>query len=105
MNAPSRLKARSAARRFADAWEETCPKAVACLRNDLDELLTCFRYTTLAERKQIRTTNAISNDASGRSGEEHGPWAPPRTNPQWITASSSSSATKTNVGEPPPHSP
>ena len=59
MNAPNRPKALSAARRFADAWEETYPKAVACLRNDLDDLLTCFRYPTLDERKQVRTTNAI----------------------------------------------
>ena len=59
MNAPNRPKALSAARRFADTWEETYPKAVACLRNDLDDLLTCFRYPTLAERKQVRTTNAI----------------------------------------------
>ena len=59
MNAPNRPKALSAARRFADAWEETYPKAVACLRNDLDDLLTCFRYSSLAERKQVRTTNAI----------------------------------------------
>ena len=44
MNAPNRPKALSAARRFASAWEETYPKAVACLRNDLDDLLTCFRY-------------------------------------------------------------
>ena len=59
MNAPNRPKALSAARRFANAWQETYPKAVACLRNDLDDLLTCFRYPTLAERKQVRTTNAI----------------------------------------------
>ena len=59
MNAPNIPKALSAAHRFANAWEKTCPKAVACLRNDLDDLLTCFRYATLAERKQIRTTNAI----------------------------------------------
>ena len=59
MDAPNRPKALGAARRFADAWEEACPKAVACLRNDLDDLLTCFRYATLAERKQVRTTNAI----------------------------------------------
>ena len=44
MNAPNRPRARSAARRFADTWENTYPKAVACLRNDLDELLTCFRH-------------------------------------------------------------
>ena len=59
MNAPNRPKALSAARRFADAWEHAYPKAVACLRNDLDDLLTCFRYKTFAERKQVRTTNAI----------------------------------------------
>ena len=52
-------KALSAARRFASAWEETYPKAVAGLRNDLDDLLTCFRYPTLAERRRVRTTNAI----------------------------------------------
>ena len=59
LNAPNRPKALSAARRFADAWEKTYPKAVACLRNDLDDLLTCFRYPTLAERKKVRTTNAV----------------------------------------------
>ncbi len=59
MNADTRRSARSAARRFADCWEDPYPKAVACLRNDLDELLTCFRYKTLEERKAVRTTNAI----------------------------------------------
>ena len=59
MNAPHEKAARSAARRFADRWEDTYPKAVACLRDDLDELLACFRYKTLAERKAVRTTNAI----------------------------------------------
>ena len=34
-------------------------KAVACLCNDLDDLLTCFRYKTPAEQKLVRTTNAI----------------------------------------------
>ena len=59
MNAANRTTALSAARRFADTWENTYPKAVACLRNDLDDLLTCFRYQTQAERRQVRTTNAI----------------------------------------------
>jgi transposase-like protein len=59
MNAKTLAPARSAARRFADRWQETYPKAVACLRNDLDDLLTCFRYKTLEERKAVRTTNAI----------------------------------------------
>ena len=59
MNADTRPKARSAARRFADRWQGVYPKAVACLRDDLDELLTCFRYKTLEQRKRVRTTNAI----------------------------------------------
>jgi transposase-like protein len=59
MNAGNLRQARSAARRFADRWQGAYPKAVACLRDDLDELLTCFRYTTLKERKAVRTTNAI----------------------------------------------
>ena len=59
MNAKTLPQARTAARRFADHWEPDYPKAVACLRNDLDELLTCWRYKSLAERKKVRTTNAI----------------------------------------------
>jgi putative transposase len=59
MNAQTLPQARSAARRFADRWEGTYPGAVACLRADLDDLLTCFRYPTLEERKAVRTTNAI----------------------------------------------
>jgi putative transposase len=59
MNAANAPAARHAARRLADRFEDLYPAAVACLRNDLDELLTCFRYKTLAERKAVRTTNAI----------------------------------------------
>ncbi len=59
VNAANRPAALAAARRFADRWQADYPKAVACLRNDLDELLTCFRYKTLERRKQVRTTNAI----------------------------------------------
>ncbi|HEV2364980.1 MAG TPA: IS256 family transposase [Caulobacteraceae bacterium] len=59
MNAKTLPQARSAARRFADRWEAEYPKAVACLRDDLDELFTCWRYKSLAERKKVRTTNAI----------------------------------------------
>ena len=59
MNAQTVVAARSAARRFADRWQDVYPKAVDCLRRDLDELLTCFRYNTLEERKAVRTTNAI----------------------------------------------
>ena len=59
MNAPHVPAARRAARRFADRWEHRSPNAVQCLRRDLDELLTCFRYKTLAQRRAVRTTNAI----------------------------------------------
>ena len=59
MNADTLRAARTAARRFADRWQAPYPKAVACLRNDLDELLICFRYRTLEQRKRVRTTTAI----------------------------------------------
>jgi putative transposase len=59
MNARTVPRARSAARRFADRWVVDYPPAVACLRDDLDELLTCWRYKSLAQRKAVRTTNAI----------------------------------------------
>jgi putative transposase len=59
MNADNIAAARSAARRFRDRFEADYPAAVACLRNDLDELLTCFRYQSADRRKAVRTTNAI----------------------------------------------
>ena len=59
MNADTRPQALAAARRLADRFGQDYPKAVACLRHDLDDLLTCFRYKTLDERKRVRTTNAI----------------------------------------------
>jgi putative transposase len=59
MNATILPAAWSAARRFADRWQDLYPKAVACLRADLDDLLTCFRYPTREQRKAVRTTNAI----------------------------------------------
>jgi putative transposase len=48
INAPDIAKARAAARSFAD-----------CFRDDLDELLTCFRYKSPTQRRRVRTTNAI----------------------------------------------
>jgi putative transposase len=59
MNAPNAPAARSAARHFADRFHQKYPAAIACLRNDLDELLTCFRYKAEAERRAVRTTNAV----------------------------------------------
>lgn len=52
-------EAQSAACRFAKRWKKTYPKAVACLRNDLDELLLFFRFKDPVWRKAARTTNAI----------------------------------------------
>jgi putative transposase len=51
MNAANAPVARTAARRFADRLENRYSPAVACLRNDLDELLTCFRYKTQEQRR------------------------------------------------------
>ena len=59
MNAPNAPAARSAARRFAERFQEQYPAAIACLRNDLDALLTCYRYRSEAERRAVRTTNAV----------------------------------------------
>lgn len=59
MHAANVPQARSAARRLADRFEAQYPAAVACLRDDLDELLTCFRYKTDDQRRAVRTTNAI----------------------------------------------
>jgi transposase-like protein len=59
MHAANVPQARSAARRMADRFEAQYPTAVACLRDHLDELLTCFRYKTEDQRRAVRTTNAI----------------------------------------------
>jgi putative transposase len=59
MNAANAPAARSAARRFAERFQDRYPAVVACLRNDLDELLTCFRYKIEADRRAVRTTNAV----------------------------------------------
>lgn len=59
MNAANAPAARAAARAFADRFAQTYPDAVACLRNDLDDLLTCFRYRSEDDRRAVRTTNAI----------------------------------------------
>ena len=59
MNAPNAPAARAAARKFANRFANKYPPAVACLRNDLDELLTCYRYKSEDQRRKVRTTNAI----------------------------------------------
>ena len=59
MNAANAPAARAAARRFAERFQPQYPPAVACLRNDLDELLTCYCYKSEDQRRSVRTTNAI----------------------------------------------
>ena len=66
MNAPNRRKAETAARRFADRWEPVYPKAVACLRNDLDDLFTCLRSRPSPSRSWSGPPTP-SSDGSGRS--------------------------------------
>lgn len=51
--------ARSAARQFADRWEQAYPAAVKCLRKDLEELLNFFTFSDPNWRRAVRTTNAI----------------------------------------------
>lgn len=53
------VKARSAAREFADKWESVYPSAVKCLKADLGDLLTFFKFKDPNWRKATRTTNAI----------------------------------------------
>ena len=104
MNASTLPAAWSAARRFADRWTEAYPRAVACLRADLDDLLTCLRYATVAERKAVRTTNAIERrfrEVRRRTSR----WAPSRTKPPWTASCSPSSPTKTSTRESLPPSP
>jgi transposase-like protein len=59
INATTLPRARSAVRRFADRWAADYTRAVACLRDDLDELLSCWRYKSLSQRKTVGSTNAI----------------------------------------------
>jgi len=53
------IEAQSYARRWARSWIDKYPKAVKCLQEDLEELLTCFQFSDTDFRKAIRTTNAI----------------------------------------------
>lgn len=58
-HAPTCSQARQAAARFAGRWQAAYPKAVACLRSDLDELLAHYVFDDPDWRKAGRTTNAI----------------------------------------------
>ncbi len=52
-------EAKAYARRWTTSWAATYPLAVKCLREDLEDLLTCFQFADPDFQKAIRTTNAI----------------------------------------------
>jgi putative transposase len=52
-------EARSSAAKWARSWGDKYPRAVKCLKDDLDDLLTCYQFSDPEFRKAIRTTNAI----------------------------------------------
>ena len=54
----NRPQAMAAFKRWKRTWSSRCPKAVACLERDLDELLN-FLDCPKEHRVKIRTTNAI----------------------------------------------
>ena len=56
--APTRREAVSRFHHWAQRWQRLAPKAVACLREDLDELLTVLDFP-IAQRVKLRTTNVI----------------------------------------------
>lgn len=56
--AATRTQAQAAFQRWTQTWQRRCPKAVACLEQDLEELLS-FYDCPVAHRIKVRTTNAI----------------------------------------------
>jgi putative transposase len=57
-SASTRREAVARFHRWARHWHATAPTAVACLRDDLDELLTFLDFPA-AQRVKLRTTNVI----------------------------------------------
>jgi len=57
--APSSWRATHQAIRFALLWVDRYPKAVRCLMNDLEDLLSFFAFEDPEWRRKVRTTNAI----------------------------------------------
>lgn len=59
MNASNLVKARQAFARFTAKWDTLYPKAVKCLKVDIEDLLTFFTFKNPSWWKAIRTTNSI----------------------------------------------
>ena len=53
------FEARASANRWVRSWIGQYPKAVKCLQDDFDDLLTWFQFPDPDFRRTIRTTNAI----------------------------------------------
>lgn len=53
------VEARKAAGKWVERWKDVYPAAVKCLRDDLDDLLSFYRFEDDAWRKATRTTNGI----------------------------------------------
>ena len=58
-DAPNLVEAQRALGRWARSWIGKYPKAVSCLQDDIEDLLTCFHFADPEFRRAIRTTNAI----------------------------------------------
>lgn len=56
--AANRVQAQAAFQRWKKTWQHRCPQAVACLEQDLEELLSFFDCP-VEHRIKVRTTNAI----------------------------------------------
>ena len=98
MNAENRVAARHAASRFARRWREPYPKAVACRRHDLDDLLSAFRFAA-PERRRRPGPPTPSSGASARSADEQDPWASSPSEPQSSASSSPFSPVRTATRE------
>lgn len=61
-HAKNKTEARKAATNFAGKWRGSYPKAVQCLRDDLDDLLSFFCFKEKEWRQATRTTNAIERE-------------------------------------------
>ncbi|MSP50826.1 MAG: hypothetical protein EXQ91_00285 [Alphaproteobacteria bacterium] len=74
------------------------------MRGDLDELLTCWRYPTLDQRKRMRTTNAIERRFREVRRRTR-PMGVFQDRTSWIASPSPSSHTKTKCRESVPFPP
>ena len=73
MNAENLVATRHTARRFTRRWQGRYPKAAARLRDELEELLACFRFRDPQERKAVLTASAIKRRGPKKSADARAP--------------------------------